>query len=118
MAPGDSDLSRVPRWQPTEGSKRIGPGLSAAAGRPGPSRAQAAAVQPPGYGLDSPATPASSPPARSGPAGGPPGCRWPGALLVVAVGGRRGALGPGPRTSTRPPCSVVADQLTVAGRRS
>ena len=38
---------------PTEGSKRIGPGLSAAAkGAPGSSRAHAAAVQPPGYGLN------------------------------------------------------------------
>ena len=40
---------------PTLGSKRIGPGLAdAARGAPGSSRTRAAAVQPPGYGLDAP----------------------------------------------------------------
>jgi hypothetical protein len=38
---------------PAEGSKRIGPGLSGPVkGDPGSSRSMAAAVQPPGYGLD------------------------------------------------------------------
>lgn len=43
---------------PTLGSKRIGPGLAEGAhGAPGSSRAHAAAVQPPGHGLDDPPPP-------------------------------------------------------------
>ena len=71
---------------PTEGSKRIGPGLSATAkGAPGSSRAQAAAVQPPGYGLGS-GDPEPAPPPV--PVGDPRAARrvaLAGALLVVAV---------------------------------
>src|SRR3569832_1052345 len=41
----------APAQDPTAGSKRIGPGLSAAVtAAAGSSRARAAAVQPPGYG--------------------------------------------------------------------
>jgi Domain of unknown function (DUF4333) len=71
---------------PTEGSKRIGPGLAGAAGgAPGSSRAQAAAVQPPGCGLGT-AEPEPPPPATP-----PPDPRLhrrvvlAGALLVAAV---------------------------------
>ncbi len=71
---------------PTEGSKRIGPGLSAAAtGAPGSSRARAAAVQPPGYGLDSGDPEPALPPA---PIEDPRAARrvaLVGVLLVVAV---------------------------------
>jgi hypothetical protein len=71
---------------PTEGSKRIGPGLSAAAtGAPGSSRAQAAAVQPPGYGLDAGDPEPPPPPA---PVEDPRVARrvaLVGALLVAAV---------------------------------
>jgi Domain of unknown function (DUF4333) len=71
---------------PTEGSKRIGPGLSAAAkGTPGSSRARAAAVQPPGYGLD---TGGGEPPAPAAPVEEPRIARrvgLAGELLVVAV---------------------------------
>jgi Domain of unknown function (DUF4333) len=77
----------------TEGSKRIGPGLAGAArGAPGSSRAQAAAVQPPGYGLDSPATDPAPPPAPA-PVPAAPGAdprvhrrvAVAGGLLVAAV---------------------------------
>jgi hypothetical protein len=71
---------------PTEGSKRIGPGLSAAAkGAPGSSRASAAAVQPPGYGLNAGDPEPPPPPA---PAEDPRVARrvaLVGALLVAAV---------------------------------
>src|SRR6185369_6695357 len=51
--PGRATRPGEPAPDPTEGSKRIGAGLSAAAtGVPGSSRDRAAAVQPPGYGLD------------------------------------------------------------------
>src|SRR5690242_16728455 len=50
--PGRATRPGEPAPDPTEGSKRIGAGLSAAAtGVPGSSRDRAAAVQPPGYGL-------------------------------------------------------------------
>ncbi len=55
---------------PTEGSKRIGAGLAGAAtGDPGSSRAMAAAVQPPGYGLDDagPGPAAAAPPTGQDP---------------------------------------------------
>jgi hypothetical protein len=52
---------------PAEGSKRIGPGLAAPpAGAPGSSRAQAAAVQPPGYGVEAEPPPAPAPPPADG----------------------------------------------------
>src|SRR6188472_4641200 len=70
---------------PRKGSKQIGPGLSAAArGAPGSSQAKAAAVQPPGYGLDT-GDPAPPPPA---PVEDPRVARRVaavGALLVAAV---------------------------------
>lgn len=51
------------RPDPTLGSKRIGPGLAAAApGAPGSSRTRAAAVQPPGYGPDVPRDEPGPPP--------------------------------------------------------
>jgi hypothetical protein len=71
---------------PAEGSKRIGPGLSAAAtGVPGSSRDRAAAVQPPGYGLD---TGDPEPPPPPAPAEDPRIARRValiGALVVVAA---------------------------------
>jgi len=76
----------TPAPDPTEGSKRIGPGLSAAAnGTPGSSRARAAAVQPPGYALD---TGDREPPPPPAPVEDPRTARrvaLVGALLVVAV---------------------------------
>jgi hypothetical protein len=89
-----------PVADPTEGSKRIGPGLSAAApGGPGSSRAQAAAVQPPGYGLD--AGGAEPPPPPPDPRDDPRVARrvaLAGALLVAAVLAAGGVL----RWLTRP----------------
>jgi hypothetical protein len=80
--PGGGD----PALDPTEGSKRIGRGLSAAAeGAPRSSRARAAAVQPPGYGLD-PGDP--EPPPPPAPVDDPRVARrvaLVGALLVLAV---------------------------------
>ena len=76
-APPAATLAR----DPTEGSKRIGPGLSAATtGAPGSSRTRAAAVQPPGYGGDPepPPVPAEDPRTARRVA-------LVGALLVVAV---------------------------------
>ncbi len=78
--------------EPTEGSKRIGPGLSAgASGVPGSSRDRAAAVQPPGYGPDTgdpePPPPPPRPPARS-PADDPRVARrvaLVGAVVVLTV---------------------------------
>jgi hypothetical protein len=71
---------------PTEGSKRIGPGLSAPAkAAPGSSRTRAAAVQPPGYGLDAGDPEPAPPPA---PVEDPRVARrvaLVGALLVAAV---------------------------------
>jgi hypothetical protein len=53
---------------PQEGSKQIGPGLAAAPkGAPGSSKARAAAVQPPGYGIEE--EPPPPPPAPAEPPG-------------------------------------------------
>ncbi|HEY6744308.1 MAG TPA: DUF4333 domain-containing protein [Mycobacteriales bacterium] len=53
---------------PADGSKQIGPGLAAApTGAPGSSRARAAAVQPPGYGIEE--EPPPPPPPAPEPAG-------------------------------------------------
>ena len=61
---------------PLEGSKRIGPGLSAAPqGAPGSSKAAAGAVQPPGYGVE----PEPPPP--------PPAVEPPGLARRVTVAG-------------------------------
>jgi Domain of unknown function (DUF4333) len=84
--PGGADPVAGPVQDPTEGSKRIGPGLSTAAeGAPGSSRARAAAVQPPGYGLD---TGDPEPPPSRAPVEDPRVGRrvaLVGALLVLAV---------------------------------
>jgi hypothetical protein len=73
----------VPAPDPTEGSKRIGPGLAAdAAGTPGSSRSMAAALQPPGYGLD----PAPGPGPGAGPAVGVPGDPRLGRRVALAGG--------------------------------
>jgi Domain of unknown function (DUF4333) len=80
--PGGPD----PAPDPTEGSKRIGAGLAAAAkGDPGSSRSMAAAVQPPGYGLD---TGDPAPPPAAATRDDPRVARrvaLAGALLVAAV---------------------------------
>jgi Domain of unknown function (DUF4333) len=53
-----------PAADPTEGSRRIGPGLAAAPkGAPGSSRDRAVPVQPPGYGLTEEEPPPPPPPA-------------------------------------------------------
>jgi len=86
--PGTATRPGEPVPGPTEGSKRTGPGLSAAAtGAPGSSRDRAAAVQPPGYGLDTGDPEPLAPPARP-PADDPRVGRrvaLVGALLVLAV---------------------------------
>jgi Domain of unknown function (DUF4333) len=86
--PGTATPPGEPVPDPTEGSKRIGPGLSAAAtGAPGSSRDRAAAVQPPGYGLDTGDPEPPTPPARP-PADDPRVARRVavvGALVVLAV---------------------------------
>lgn len=68
---------------PSEGSKRIGPGLAAAPkGAPGSSRAGAVAVQPPGYGIE------AEPPPPPAPAPEPPGLArrvTVAGLVVVAI---------------------------------
>jgi hypothetical protein len=73
---------------PTEGSKRIGPGLSGpVTGDPGSSRSMAAAVQPPGYGPDTGETEPPPPPPPE-PRDDPRVARkvaLAGALLVVTV---------------------------------
>ena len=77
-------------------------------GAPGSSRAQAAAVQPPGYGLDAGDPEPPPPPA---PVEDPRVARrvaLVGALLVAAVllaGGGAALADPARATSTRPPCS-------------
>ena len=80
--PGGAD----PAPDPTEGSKRIGAGLAGAVtGDPGSSRSMAAAVQPPGYGLD---TGDPEPPPSPTPRDDPRVARrvaLAGALLVAAV---------------------------------
>jgi hypothetical protein len=106
-----------PAKDPTEGSKRIGPGLSAAAkGAPGSSRAQAAAVQPPGYGLDAGDAELPPPPAPVEDPRVAHRVALVGALLVLAVLVAGGAL----LWLTRPryldPAAVqrqIADQLTA-----
>jgi hypothetical protein len=86
--PGRATRPGEPVADPIEGSKRIGPGLSAAAnGVPGSSRDRAAAVQPPGYGLDTGDPEPPPPPARP-PADDPRVARRAalvGALVVLAV---------------------------------
>ena len=86
--PGRATRPGEPVADPTEGSRRIGPGLSAAAtGVPGSSRDRAAAVQPPGYGLDTGDPEPPPPPARP-PADDPRVARRAalvGALVVLAV---------------------------------
>ena len=86
--PGRATRPGEPAPDPTEGSKRIGAGLSAAAtGVPGSSRDRAAAVQPPGYGLDTGDPEPPVPPGRPA-ADDPPVARrvaLVGALVVLAV---------------------------------
>ncbi len=102
---------------PDRGSKQIGPGLSAAAeGAPGSSRAAAAAVQPPGYGLDA-GDP--EPPAAAGPGRGPRRVArrvaLVGALLVAAVCWPAGCALWLTRPAYLDPAAVqrqIADQLT------
>ena len=86
--PGRATRPGEPAPDPTEGSKRIGAGLSAAAtGVPGSSRDRAAAVQPPGYGLDTGDPEPPVPPGR--PAADDPRVArrvaLVGALVVLAV---------------------------------
>ena len=86
--PGRATRPGEPAPDPTEGSKRIGAGLSAAAtGVPGSSRDRAAAVQPPGYGLDTGDPEPPAPPGR--PAADDPRVArrvaLVGALVVLAV---------------------------------
>jgi hypothetical protein len=86
--PGRATRPGEPAPDPTEGAKRIGAGLSAAAtGVPGSSRDRAAAVQPPGYGLDTGDPEPPVPPGRPA-ADDPPVARrvaLVGALVVLAV---------------------------------
>src|SRR5690242_8365194 len=86
--PGRATRPGEPAPDPTEGAKRIGAGLSAAAtGVPGSSRDRAAAVQPPGYGLDTGDPEPPAPPGRPA-ADDPPVARrvaLVGALVVLAV---------------------------------
>jgi len=86
--PGRATRPGEPAPDPTEGAKRIGAGLSAAAtGVPGSSRDRAAAVQPPGYGLDTGDPEPPVPPGR--PAADDPRVArrvaLVGALVVLAV---------------------------------
>src|SRR5690349_25065932 len=86
--PGRATRPGEPARDRTEGSKRIGAGLSAAAtGVPGSSRDRAAAVQPPGYGLDTGDPEPPVPPGR--PAADDPRVArrvaLVGALVVLAV---------------------------------
>jgi hypothetical protein len=101
---------------PAEGSRRIGPGLSApVTGAPGSSRARAAAVQPPGYGLDTGDPEPAPPPA---PAEDPRLARrvaLVGALLVLALLVAGGMLLWLTRPAYLDPAAVqrqIADQLT------
>jgi hypothetical protein len=100
---------------PTDGSKRIGPGLSAGAtGAPGSSRAQAAAVQPPGYGLDA-GDPEPPPPATAEDPHVARRVAVVGALLVAAVLAAGGLLLWLTRPSYLDSAAVqrqIADQLT------
>jgi hypothetical protein len=112
MLPGSN-----PPPDPAEGSKRIGPGLSAApTGAPGSSRAQAAAVQPPGYGLD---TGGPEPAPAPKPVEDPRVARrvaLVGALLVAAVLVAGGVLLRLTRPHYLDPTAVqrqIADQLTT-----
>ena len=86
--PGRATRPGEPAPDPTEGAKRIGAGLSAAAtGAPGSSLDRAAAVQPPGYGLDT-GDPEPLPPPAPPRADDPRvACRVAlvGALVVLAV---------------------------------
>jgi len=86
--PGRATRPGQPVPDATGGSKRIGPGLSAAAtGAPGSSRDRPAAVQPPGYGLDT-GDPEPLPPPAPPRADDPRVARrvaLVGALVVLAV---------------------------------
>ena len=104
---------------PTEGAKRVGPGLSAAAtGAPGSSRNRAAAIQPPGYGLDIGDPEPPTPPARP-PADDPRVTRrvaLVGALVVLAVLAAAGVALPLTRPHYLDSAAVqrqIADRLTA-----